>query len=167
MIQRINWKSQPQPSSAQAIHNTGFLLSCDCVRDFNFPFLLVSILSKILSWYQAIAFIDDPYTGLLGGEQCGMETFADCVASLGTFELDEGLGWFLKNQLIYKQLTGLEGTFGKYEADHPSLCAGPRGSIFDGAHPYQSVSGLLRMRLGYTIHELEQRLKLPSYTWGL
>lgn len=122
--------------------------------------LIALITSKVIAWYQAVAFVRDPYTDLPEGKQCTKEIVVEAPLTLGAYQLDDKVGWVLKNQIVLGQLQRLNDVVSRYNALY---CVEGSGHQAEGGRLYASMGGFLKSRLQYTVQEIESRLKASGY----
>lgn len=152
---------QALSTTARAVQNMHELVTCSCPKDFHLPMLIAIIASKIIAWYQAVAFVRDPYVEMPEGKQCSKEVVVEAPLTLGAYQLDDKVGWVLKNQIVLGQLQLLNDTVLRYNA---LFCAeGSSGHLAEGSRLYASMGGFLKSRLQYTAQEIEGRLKLSAH----
>ncbi|KAK4499857.1 hypothetical protein PRZ48_008043 [Zasmidium cellare] len=152
---------QALSTTARAVQSTHDLITCSCSKDFYLPMLIAIIASKIIAWYQAVAFVRDPYTELPEGKQCTREVVVEAPLTLGAYQLDDKVGWVLKNQIVLGQLQRLNEVISRYNALY---CAeGSSGHLAEGSRLYGSMGGFLKSRLQYTVQEIESRLKASGH----
>ena len=152
---------QALSTTARAVQSTHELITCSCSKDFYLPMLIAIIASKIIAWYQAVAFVRDPYTELPDGKQCTKEVVVEAPLTLGAYQLDDKVGWVLKNQIVLGQLQRLNEIISRYNALY--CVEGSSGHLAEGSRLYGSMGGFLKSRLQYTVQEIESRLKASGH----
>ncbi|KAF2168850.1 hypothetical protein M409DRAFT_52851 [Zasmidium cellare ATCC 36951] len=152
---------QALSTTARAVQNTHDLITCSCAKDFYLPMLIAIIASKIIAWYQAVAFVRDPYTELPEGKQCSKEVVVEAPLTLGAYQLDDKVGWVLKNQIVLGQLQRLNEVISRYNALY--CVEGSSGHLAEGTRLYGSMGGFLKSRLQFTVQEIESRLKASGH----
>lgn len=153
---------QALSTTAHAVQNIHELISCPCSKDFYLPMLIAVIASKIIAWYQAVAFVRDPFTELPEGKQCSRELVIEAPLTLGAYQLDDKVGWGLKNQIVLGQLQRLNEVVSRY---HALFCVeASSGHLGEGSRLHASMGGFLKSRLQYTIQEIDSRLKASGHS---
>ena len=147
-------------NTARAVQICHDLISCPCAKDFYLPIVIAIIASKVLSWYQAVAYIRDSSTEMPNRQQAMKEMVVDGQLALGAYKLDDKMGWVLKNHIVLGQLQRLNEIVNRYDAQFCS--EGTISQMAEGGKVYASMSGLLTSRLQSTIQEIEGRLRASS-----
>ncbi|EME39732.1 C6 zinc cluster transcription factor-like protein [Dothistroma septosporum NZE10] len=140
--------------AVQAIHE---LVNCSCQKDLYLPMLIIIVASKIVAWYQAVAYIRDPGTGFADGKQCFREVVVEGPLNIGAYQLDDEVGWTLKNQIVLGQLQRLNEAVNIYDRRYCSDSLG--GQMTEGGKLYASMVGFVKSTLQFTIHALEGRIR--------
>jgi hypothetical protein len=131
-------------ATALALHNLHTVLAYNCAKDFTLPMVILSIASKLLAWYQAVACVRDPYTER---NDAAKEFVADGSLS------NDRLGWVLKHQVVQGQLHGLSGMLATFRGAYCS------GEMSEASLMFGSMEGHLRSRLTVTMQEIDARLR--------
>ncbi|UJO15824.1 Hps1-dma1 cluster transcription factor tfc7 [Fulvia fulva] len=142
---------------ARAVRAVHELVNCSCQKDFYLPMLITVATSKIIAWYQAVAYMRDPGTELPDGKQCVREVVVEGPLNIGAYQLDDKVGWTLKNQIVLGQLQRLSEAVSIYDRRYCSDSLG--GPMTEGERLYSSIVGFVKSRLQFTIQELEGRIR--------
>ena len=148
---------QTLSTCARAVQTVHRLVNCSCHKDFHLPMLITIAASKIIAWYQAVAYIRDPGTDLSDGKQCVKEIIVEGPLNIGAYQLDDRVGWTLKNQIVLGQLQRLNEAVSIYDRRYCSDSLG--GQMSEGGRLYASMVGFVKSRLQFTIQELEGRIR--------
>ncbi|KAF2209892.1 hypothetical protein CERZMDRAFT_99950 [Cercospora zeae-maydis SCOH1-5] len=146
-------------STSRAVQICHDLISCPCVKDFHIPIAIATLASKVLTWYQTVACIQDPNTEVpcSEGRRPCKEMVVDGQFALGAYKLDDSMGWVLKNHIILGQIQRLKEVVNRFEAQfcNENLTK----QMAEGGKLYSSMGALLKGRLQFTLREIEMRLK--------
>ncbi|USW57565.1 Putative aflatoxin regulatory protein [Septoria linicola] len=146
-------------NTSRAVQVCHDLITCPCLKDFYLPVIIGMIASKILGWYQAVAFIRDPSTEMqrADGKCPSKELVVDGQLALGAYKLDDKMGWVLKNHVVLGQLQRLKEIVDRYDSefcDKDVLVQMGEGGKFHG-----TMGSFLKGRLQFTLQEIEGRLR--------
>ncbi|KXT09833.1 hypothetical protein AC579_9303 [Pseudocercospora musae] len=143
-------------TTSRAVQTCHALITCHCAKDFHLPVLIATIFSKVLAWYQAVAWIQDPQTKGTELDFFAKEVVLDDNLALGSYRLDDHMGWTLKNHIVYGHLQRLGDAISLW---HDTFTVGNQG---DSRHINGTMGVFLKTRLQFTMRELDRRLSVGS-----
>ncbi len=127
-----------------AVENLSALLSCPCSANPHFSTTIAFSITKILSWYQAIAGIAQ---GIVSPINTRMETFTPTPILLGDFKLEAEDEETFRTQIILSELRKVEKLIDVFSACY---CSASHEGIDSGV--YTSLEALLRTRVRDTFN---------------
>lgn len=141
--------SEALETTALAMQNLHTIMAYICAKDFTLPMIVLSIASKILAWYQAIACVQDPY---INSTKMAREVVVDSP-SLSSNGGSDRFSWVLKHQVVQGQLHSLSCVLASFRI---SYC---EDKLTEASLMFGSMEGLLRTRLMITMQEIDSRLR--------
>jgi hypothetical protein len=125
-----------------AVDKLFVLLGCPCSANPHFSTTIAFTITKILSWYQAVAGMNQASGGSPINTQ--MEAFTHTPASLGAFRLETEDDDTLRTQPVLGELRKVEKLIDKFQERYCK--ANPAETGIDGS-VYTALESLLRTRV--------------------
>ena len=126
-----------------AVDKLFVLLGCHCSSNPHFSTTIAFTITKILSWYQAIAGADQSYPD--SPVNTPMEAFTNTPLSLGDFRLDGEDDATFRTQLVLSELRKVEKLIDKFQERYCKT-ANPAETGIEGG-VYTALESLLRTRV--------------------
>lgn len=130
-----------------ALQNLNTVMAYICAKDATLPMVILSIASKLLSWYQAVACVQDPYTA---GVATAKEVVGDASMSNGGHD---HFSWVFRHQVVQGQLHGLSNILASFRNAYCSE------KMTEATLMLTSMEGHVRTRLMVTMQEIDARLR--------
>lgn len=138
--------------TARALEAAQKIIDCPCSKGLDLIMLTAVVASRALVWLQVIGEVRDPYGDVLNGTNTSFDAFYCQSLPLPGIALDAHV---LRS--VLDQLHNLDGLVKRYGALY---CAPSSDRHYsDWSKPSTAMGNLLQSRLGYTIQDLESRLK--------
>jgi hypothetical protein len=126
-----------------AVDKLFVLLGCPCAANPHFSTTIAFTITKILSWYQAVAGINQPCTDALVNTP--MEAFTPTPMSLGEFRLEGEDDDTLRTQHVLGELRKVEKLIDKFQERYCKSANAAETGIDSGV--YGALESLLRTRV--------------------